>query len=215
MESNNATHQLEMSRATPLTLREAIANLEERRKRIPRGWRQPFEKLLIDLRSVAFTRGSQCIPTGPQDALQIDPFTQTAVEMGRVLDGIFRKARARCSSTCEECGRRGKGRQLGFKRSVLCPACFARHSIPRQARRTRFLVDAAKANERLVILEPEIPALIRHLLPVELWRTFRFQQPKNHAAITMRYVNTAALAELCPRLETLENKCQELVGEMH
>lgn len=214
MESNSTTRILKASRASQPTLREAIEQLEARSGSIPPGWSKPYKKLLHSLRSVAYTRGSQCIVGKPEDVLNIDPFTETAGQMGPVLDGIIRKARARCLSTCRDCGRRGRRRQVGFEENVLCPACFVTHNLPRLARRTRSLADAAKADGRSVILEAEMPQLIRCLVPVEVWRTLQLQQSRKRPLPPMRYVHTADLAELSPRLKALESKCEEQIGSL-
>lgn len=217
MESNNATRKREASTAstaTQLTLREAIKKLEARSDGVPRGWSGHYKKLLNDLRSVACSRGSQLIRGKPEEVISIDPFTATTGQMGPVLDGVIRKARARCSCTCQDCGRRGKHRQLGFERKVLCPACFVTHNLPRLARRTRSLTDTAKANGRTVILEAEMPELIRCLLPIDFWRTLQLQQPKKRPPAPMRYVHTADLAELSSRLKALENKCEKQIDDL-
>lgn len=139
---------------------ESLATLERHVDLIPFGWQRLYADLRHQLRAIATSRRADVRVDG---AWEEDGLLRLESQTGDVVvQGVLRKARARASSTCTDCGRPAKHRELlDWYEVTLCAGCAALPLLQMQVKRAISLHRCESVDLREELLHSRDATLIR------------------------------------------------------
>ena len=184
----------------------SVRSLEKSIDHLPKGWHAPLCCLLLRLKAVK-------APVRKALAFQVstDECDLLTFQMSRddpVVRGVLRKAMARCTTTCQLCGKRGRPRQIGFKRFALCAACYAPMALQAEVRRVLHVLTHVDYRTPKVFSEADWSPRLVAVVPVDQWRRTRL--PANQGYL--RYVTLEDAAQMVPWLQQLKQQLERLAA---
>lgn len=184
----------------------SIRGLENSIDHLPKGWHAPLCSLLLRLKAVK-------APVRKALGFQVstDEYDLLTFQMSRddpVVCGVLRKAMARCATTCQQCGKHGGPRQIGFKRLALCAACYAPMALKAEVRKVLDVLTHVDQRTPKVFSEADWSPRLVAVVPAEQWRRTRLLAEQGY----LRYVTLEDAARMVPWLQRLRQQLERLAA---